>query len=96
MARTHKRLAEAVEDYLRYRATRCSPVGVQQEGGHRVVLMWTAGLGYLVLVMLLTWQALRGQSVGDRAGYAHAAACPTCGVTPAAASRRRGAPQGHP
>lgn len=25
--------------------------------------MWTAGLGYLGLVLLLTWQALRGHSV---------------------------------
>lgn len=31
--------------------------------GHRVALVWTAGLGYLGLVLLLTWQALRGQSV---------------------------------
>lgn len=29
----------------------------------RMVLVWTAGLGYLGLVGLLTWQALRGQSV---------------------------------
>lgn len=30
---------------------------------HRVALVWTAGLGYLGLVLLLTWQALRGQPV---------------------------------
>jgi hypothetical protein len=29
----------------------------------RVGLVWTAGLGYLGLVLLLTWQALRGQSI---------------------------------
>jgi hypothetical protein len=29
----------------------------------RLGLMWTAGLGYLGLTLLLTWQALRGQSV---------------------------------
>ena len=31
--------------------------------GQRVALVWTAGLGYLGLVGLLTWQALRGQSI---------------------------------
>ena len=30
---------------------------------HRVALVWTAGLSYLGLVVLLTWQALRGQSL---------------------------------
>lgn len=29
----------------------------------RLGLMWTAGLGYLGLTLLLTWQALRGQSI---------------------------------
>jgi hypothetical protein len=29
----------------------------------RTVLVWTAGLGYLGFVLLLIWQALRGQSV---------------------------------
>jgi hypothetical protein len=29
--------------------------------GHRIALVWTAGLSYLGLVVLLTWQALRGQ-----------------------------------
>jgi hypothetical protein len=28
---------------------------------HRLVLVWIAGLGYLGLTLLLTWQALRGQ-----------------------------------
>jgi len=31
--------------------------------GHRVALVWTAGVTYLGLVVLLTWQALRGQPV---------------------------------
>jgi hypothetical protein len=31
--------------------------------GRRVALVWTAGLGYLGLIGLLTWQALRGQSI---------------------------------
>ena len=31
--------------------------------GHRVALVWTAGLAYLGLVGVLTWQALRGQPV---------------------------------
>ncbi|MGI9148489.1 MAG: hypothetical protein ACR2IK_18380 [Chloroflexota bacterium] len=30
---------------------------------HRLALIWTAGLSYLGLVMALTWQALRGQSL---------------------------------
>jgi hypothetical protein len=29
----------------------------------RLALLWTGGFAYLVLVLLLTWQALRGQSV---------------------------------
>src|SRR5258705_73246 len=29
--------------------------------GHRLALAWTAGLSYLGLIALLTWQALRGQ-----------------------------------
>jgi len=29
----------------------------------RLTLVWTSGLGYLGMVVLLTWQALRGQSV---------------------------------
>lgn len=31
--------------------------------GHRVALVWTAGLTYLGLIGVLTWQALRGQPV---------------------------------
>ena len=30
---------------------------------YRLALVWTAGIAYLGLVLLLTWQALRGQSV---------------------------------
>jgi hypothetical protein len=30
---------------------------------HRLLLVWTLGLGYLGLTALLTWQALRGQSI---------------------------------
>lgn len=30
---------------------------------HQVALVWTAGLAYASLILLLTWQALRGQSV---------------------------------
>jgi hypothetical protein len=30
---------------------------------HRLLVVWTAGLSYLGLVLVLTWQALRGQSV---------------------------------
>jgi hypothetical protein len=33
------------------------------DGRHRVALVWTAALGYLGLIVLLEWQALRGQSV---------------------------------
>lgn len=32
MAATHKRLAEAVEEYLQYRGARYAPTGVQQDG----------------------------------------------------------------
>jgi hypothetical protein len=31
--------------------------------GHKVGLVWTVGAGYLGMVVLLTWQALRGQSI---------------------------------
>jgi hypothetical protein len=31
--------------------------------GHRVALVWIGGLGYLGVVLLLAWQALRGQSL---------------------------------
>ncbi|NDJ54877.1 MAG: hypothetical protein GYB68_17540 [Chloroflexi bacterium] len=30
---------------------------------HRVTLIWAAGLGYLGIVLILFWQALRGQSI---------------------------------
>lgn len=31
--------------------------------GHRLALLWTFGMTYLGLIALLTWQALRGQSI---------------------------------
>ena len=31
--------------------------------GHQLALLWTAAAGYLGLVVILTWQALRGQSI---------------------------------
>jgi hypothetical protein len=31
--------------------------------GHRVALVWTVGAGYLWVVGLLAWQALRAQSI---------------------------------
>jgi hypothetical protein len=37
--------------------------GRRLSDGQRLGLVWTAGLGYLGLTLLLTWQALRGQSV---------------------------------
>ncbi|MBX3000868.1 MAG: hypothetical protein KF893_20265 [Caldilineaceae bacterium] len=39
--------------------------GIRQRWSQRgrLGLMWTAGLGYLGLTLLLTWQALRGQSI---------------------------------
>jgi hypothetical protein len=30
---------------------------------HRLLLVWSSGLAYLGLVLVLTWQALRGQSL---------------------------------
>jgi len=31
--------------------------------GHKLALLWTFGMGYLGLIVLLTWQALRAQSL---------------------------------
>lgn len=38
-------------------------MGKRSSNKHRTALVWVAGLGYLGLVFLLFWQALRGQSV---------------------------------
>ena len=43
--------------------TRRKSVFALLTAGDRLALVWTSGLGYLGLVLLLTWQALRGQSV---------------------------------
>jgi hypothetical protein len=40
----------------------------------RLALVWTAGLGYLAMFLLLTWQALRGQSIVAPDGITLAAA----------------------
>jgi hypothetical protein len=37
------------------------PKAQRLRAGHRLALVWTAGLSYLGLIGLLTWQALRGQ-----------------------------------
>lgn len=47
MAATHKRLAEAVEEYLQYRAARYAPTGVQQDG--YVLRRFVAQMGDLQL-----------------------------------------------
>lgn len=57
MATVHKRLGEAVEDYLRYRATRFSPTGVQQEG--YVLRRFVANIGDIQL------RHLRAERVTD-------------------------------
>lgn len=36
--------------------------------GHRVALVWVGGLAYLAVVVLTTWQALRGQPLLDPDG----------------------------
>lgn len=54
---------------------------------HRVALVWTAGLAYLGLVLLLAWQALRGQPLiaPDAATLAALAAICVAGVGSAVA-----------
>jgi hypothetical protein len=64
---------------------------------HRVALVWTAGLSYLGLVGVLTWQALRGQPVSSPDARTLGALCAVlliAGMTASAAvlrarSRRR-------
>lgn len=43
--------------------TRRKSAAAFPEESHRVALVWIAGFSYLALVLLLVWQALRGQSV---------------------------------
>jgi hypothetical protein len=53
--------------------------------GHRVALVWTAALAYLGLVVLLTWQALRGQPLIAPDGATLGAVGALVGVTAAVA-----------
>jgi hypothetical protein len=49
--------------FLGWLLTRRKSVLVLLAANDRLALVWTGGVGYLGLVVLLTWQALRGQSV---------------------------------
>lgn len=49
--------------FLGWLLTRRKSVFAFLAANDRLALVWTAGLTYLGLVLLLTWQALRGQSV---------------------------------
>ena len=49
--------------FLGWLLTRRKNVLALLAGNDRLALVWTCGLGYLGFVVLLTWQALRGQSV---------------------------------
>jgi hypothetical protein len=69
--------------------------------GQRVALVWTAGLGYLGLIGLLTWQALRGQSIIAPDGLTLAAGGALLGAVALATAiivivgRRESMPQTH-
>jgi hypothetical protein len=54
--------------------------------GDRTALVWTAGLGYLGFVALITWQALRGQSLIHPDGLTTGAALTLAGAVAAAAA----------
>src|SRR5580692_2886106 len=49
--------------FLGWLLTRRKGVFALLAANDRLTLVWTGGLGYLGMVVLLTWQALRGQSV---------------------------------
>jgi hypothetical protein len=49
--------------FLGWLLSRRKGVLVLLTANQRLALVWTAGLGYLGLILLLVWQALRGQSV---------------------------------
>ena len=49
--------------FLGWLLTRRKSVFALLAANDRLTLVWTGGLGYLGMVVLLTWQALRGQSV---------------------------------
>jgi hypothetical protein len=49
--------------FLGWLLTRRKSVFALSAANDRLALVWTTGLGYLGFVVLLTWQALRGQSV---------------------------------
>ena len=49
--------------FLGWLLTRRKGVLALLSANDRLTLVWTCGLGYLGLVVVLTWQALRGQSV---------------------------------
>jgi hypothetical protein len=49
--------------FLGWLLTRRKSVFALLAPNDRLTLVWTGGLGYLGMVVLLTWQALRGQSV---------------------------------
>lgn len=68
---------------LTYRGGRTAPARLRS--GHRVALVWTAGVAYLGLVLLLTWQALRGQSVVAPDAITQAAVLALAGATAALA-----------
>jgi hypothetical protein len=49
--------------FIGWLLTRRRSVGAQLAATDRLILVWTVGVAYLGLVLMLVWQALRGQSV---------------------------------